>query len=202
MEAPPENAAPSTAMEVDQTTEPPVPQPTIAVSEAIVERPQIETETAAQPATEGHRPPAVEDLLPPAAYGLRPPAAEGPHPPAVEGLLPPAAYGSHTPADVSMAAAEDPGAALSRATSSSFASPAPKSPPQRALTPVPPPDDGAYCRKLAFSNLRSVLPLCSQIHCSRPPRLRLHIRGRKHCGKMHLQLGRQAGASREREGVE
>ncbi|KAL1709965.1 hypothetical protein EV121DRAFT_275866 [Schizophyllum commune] len=91
---------PSTAMEVDETIEPPVPQPIIAVSKATVEQPQ--------PATE-------EDLLPPAAYGL------------LEGLLPPAAY--------------DPGAALSRATSSSFASPAPKSPPQRALTPVPPPDD-------------------------------------------------------------
>ena len=100
-----------------------------------------ETQTAAQPASEGHRPPAVQDLLPPAAYGLS--AAEEP-PPAVEGLLPPAAHGPHTSADVSMAA-------LSRATSSSFASPAPKSPPQRALTPVPPPDDGAYSRsKLAF----------------------------------------------------
>ncbi|KAL1669382.1 hypothetical protein GGF50DRAFT_110356 [Schizophyllum commune] len=141
MRTPLEDTAPLTAMDVDQRVEPPVPQPTIAVSEAKAGQPQIETETAAQPATEGHRPLAAEDLLPPAAYGLRPPAAEGPHPPAVEGLLPPAAYGLHTPADVSMAAPEDPGATLSRATSSSFASPVPKSPPQRALTPVPPPDD-------------------------------------------------------------
>lgn len=146
MEAPPEEPALSSVMDVDQRADPPVPQPAVEVSEATAERPQIETETAAQPATEGHRPSTVEDLLPPAAYGLRPPAAEGPRTLAVEGLLPPAAYGLHTPADVSMAAPEDPGAALSRATSSSFASPAPKSPPQRALTPVPPPDDGAYCR--------------------------------------------------------
>ncbi|KAL1683499.1 hypothetical protein EV122DRAFT_273147 [Schizophyllum commune] len=141
MEAPPIYPEPSTAIKVDQTFEPPVPQPTIAVSEATAERPQIETETAAEPATEGHRPPAGQDLLPPAAYGLRPPAAYGPRPPAAEGPHPPSVEGLQPPADVSMAAPEDSGAALSRATSSSFASPAPKSPPQRALTPVPPPDD-------------------------------------------------------------
>ncbi|KAI5900124.1 uncharacterized protein SCHCODRAFT_01168230 [Schizophyllum commune H4-8] len=119
------NAPLEEAMDVDQTDDEPAPQPTIAVEEAPAEQPQVEKETAIEPAT--------ESLLPPAAYGLHSPVAEGPQPPA--------AYAPRPPADVSMAAPEDPGAALSRATSSSFASPAPKSPPQRALTPVPPPDD-------------------------------------------------------------